>query len=176
MRQTAGSKSEQVLQPLKEKPPFSLPGPQGSFFLAQLRNNGCGPVIQPHEVMMTEQIKPKHQDSKVLPPPNAISLDSWDDAEKAPKAQVAILRSPTGDQRQTVLKDGNLRILKTLAKAPLYCASRVRISDRVLILKRDHGVNIRTDMYRAPEGSDCDRFGVYTLLDDVTFEDVGGAK
>lgn len=114
---------------------------------------------------MTEQTKKVDPESG--PPANATSILAWDDCVPTPKKDTVTLISPEGDERTITLTKGNLRILRTMQRSPVYCASPVRISDRVLILKRDYGVNIRTDMYAAKGGTECERFGVYTLLDTV---------
>lgn len=56
-----------------------------------------------------------------------------------------------------------LQVLETFEKSPLYCASPVRLSDVVMILKRDHGVDIVTTYHTEVGVPDPATFGVYAL-------------
>ena len=100
----------------------------------------------------------------------------WHHCEQAHGAETLRLRSPDGDEREVTLSRGNLRILKTLQRGPVFCASPVRLSDRILVLKRDFGVNIRTDMFSAGSGSNRESYGTNTLLDTVLPSHEGAAK
>lgn len=62
---------------------------------------------------------------------------------------------------------GNRVILDALLQRPLYCASPVRISDNVGILRNDYGVPIRLEMYDNDKATGRARFGVYFIGDGV---------
>jgi len=50
------------------------------------------------------------------------------------------------DNDRTTLIGKRLRqVLEALQKGPIFCASPVRLSDAVLILRRDYGVRIETE-------------------------------
>lgn len=97
------------------------------------------------------------------PAANTQSINRWEDTPKLTSPAEYEISQEHGETRVENLAKGNRRILEALMLCPIYCASRVRISDRVLILKRDYGVAIRTDMYTSDGTSECERFGVYTL-------------
>lgn len=114
--------------------------------------------------MSTEQ-KPEFE----LPPANAQRKNRWADFPKAAKVQNFKVRTLDGDERLVcVTGRGTVRVLLALVDGPLYCASPVRISDQVLLLKRDYGLSIRTETYSNDKETDRMRFGVYFLDDQVT--------
>ncbi len=80
--------------------------------------------------------------------------------DKAP-ARYAIQR-PDGAKVVTLAK-GNRIIMDALLQRPVYCASPVRISDRVCILRRDYGVPIDREMYEADPHTGGERYGVYFI-------------
>ena len=57
----------------------------------------------------------------------------------------------------------NRIILDALLKQPVYCASPVRSSDRVCILRHEYGVPITKEMYENDAATDRAKFGVYFL-------------
>ncbi|WP_073333838.1 hypothetical protein [Wenxinia saemankumensis] len=70
-----------------------------------------------------------------------------------------------GDKaRHAVLSKRNRQVLDALRQGPVYCASPVRLSDKVLILKRDYGLDIETIRI---DGDEEGRFGVYRLVSAV---------
>ena len=71
-----------------------------------------------------------------------------------------------GKPHFAVLSKRNRQVLDALRRGPLYCASPVRLSDSVLILKRDYGIDIETLLF---SGDGESRFGVYRLASDITF-------
>ena len=89
----------------------------------------------------------KNAESEILK--RALSRDAWSSFPTASGAETWELTLPGEVPRQVTLSKGNLRVFKAIQEAPLYCASRVRISDRVLILKRDYGGNITTHMFKS---------------------------
>lgn len=101
------------------------------------------------------------------PPRDAKHIRSWRDLPQTETRASYDLVSPTGEKRRISLKDGNRRVFEGLMQHPVFCASPVRLSDRVLILKRDFGVSIRTEMYSGDHATDSERYGVYFLDDDV---------
>lgn len=82
-----------------------------------------------------------------------------------------------GETRQIVLSKGNRIILDALMVQPVFCASPVRISDRVCILRRHYGVPITKEMYENDTATDSAKFGVYFLDGRVErLEADGGAE
>ncbi|RYH08828.1 hypothetical protein [Tropicimonas sp. IMCC6043] len=105
--------------------------------------------------------------SSTTPPKNAQRILSWADLPPAADSATYELISTTGETRTVTLKGGNRRVLEGLMRGPLYCASPVRVSDRVMVLKRDHGVTIRTEVFESDGTTECERFGIYFLDDEV---------
>ncbi|WP_425084025.1 hypothetical protein [Ruegeria profundi] len=104
-----------------------------------------------------------------LPPSNAQRKNRWADFPNAAKIQnFKVRNSDAGERLVCISGRGTIRVLLALIDGPLYCASPVRISDRVLLLKRDYGLSIRTETYSNDKETDRMRFGVYFLDDNVT--------
>lgn len=61
------------------------------------------------------------------------------------------------------------QVLEALMKGPLYCASPIRLSDNVLLLRNEYDVAIATDFYTDDSGPISTHFGIYTLTDSLVF-------
>lgn len=111
------------------------------------------------------------------PPANALRVEAWRDlpSDRAP-ARYKI----TGDDgavHQITLTKGNRIILDALINQPVYCASPVRISDRVCILRHEYRVPIIKEMFDNDAATDRAKFGVYFLNGRVErLSGKGGAK
>ena len=78
-----------------------------------------------------------------------------------------------GEQPSRVTLQKRLRqVLDLLRAGPVYCASPVRLSDIVHILKRDHGILVETTMYPGDPDTGAGSYGVYSLLSTVYPEPV----
>lgn len=75
-----------------------------------------------------------------------------------------------GKSKTVTLSKRLRQVLEALLCGPIRCASPVRLSDAVLILRRDYGLNIETDFHTDGEGDEAVTFGVYTLVDDVSLD------
>jgi hypothetical protein len=97
------------------------------------------------------------------PPANTLRVHAWRDlpSDRAP-ARYRIT-AEDGRTREITLTKGNRIILDALILQPVYCASPVRISDRVCILKRDYRVPIDKKMYDNDAATDRAKFGIYFL-------------
>ena len=97
------------------------------------------------------------------PPRNTLRVQSWRDLPK--ERSIARYEVPAADGKARVitLKSGNRVILDALIDRPLFCASPVRISDRVCILRHEYGVPIDREMYDGDDATDGQRFGVYFI-------------
>jgi hypothetical protein len=97
------------------------------------------------------------------PPANALRVAAWRDLPKnGAAARYKITREDGGVSVITLAK-GNRIILDALLKQPVYCASPVRISDRVCILRHEYSVPIIKEMYENDAATDRAKFGVYFL-------------
>ncbi len=110
------------------------------------------------------------------PPANALRVEAWRDLPKDGAAARYKITSEDGGVSVITLAKGNRIILDALLKQPVYCASPVRISDRVCILRREYSVPIIKKMYENDAATDRAKFGVYFLDGCVErLGDAGGA-
>ena len=99
------------------------------------------------------------------PPTNALSVNKWDDLPSAENPfRYRVEREGKRNRIVTVSKKRR-RVLEGLRKNPVMCASRARISDKVLHLKKQNHVDIETLEYSRSDG---EVFGVYYLRCNVT--------
>ena len=109
------------------------------------------------------------------PPANALRVERWSDMPKGTAPARYEVVSEDGKTKTFTLAKGNRIILDALIQQPVYCASPVRISDRVCILRRDYGVPITKEMYSNDTATDRAKFGVYFLGKGVRRIDGGAA-
>lgn len=109
------------------------------------------------------------------PPANALRVKRWADlpTETAP-AQYEITLADGTTSIIKLAKD-NRTLLAALINQPVYCASPVRISDRVCILRHEYGVPITKQMYANDKATGRAKFGVY-FLDAKARRVSGGVK
>lgn len=110
---------------------------------------------------MTTPNKITHQTDR--PPANALRVTRHADLPGATSPARYQITGEDGQTKTITLSKGNRVILDALIKQPVYCASPVRISDRVCILRRDYGVPITKEMYSNDAATDRAKFGVYFL-------------
>lgn len=73
-------------------------------------------------------------------------------------------------KRETItLSNRKRQVLDALMRAPVYCASPVRLSDIVLLLRNENGINIETEFFQENDGIENTRFGIYVLVDQVRY-------
>jgi hypothetical protein len=107
------------------------------------------------------------------PPSNALRVEAWRDLPEDTAPASYRVFDGEGEASTITLAKGNRIILDALIEQPIYCASPVRISDRVSILRRDYGVPITREMYENDAATDRARFGV-CFLDKSAVQKVGG--
>ena len=73
-----------------------------------------------------------------------------------------------GNCTTITLKNRKRQVLHALMESPIYCASPVRLSDIVLLLRGD-GIEIETEFFSENDGTENARFGVYVLTDQVRY-------
>lgn len=99
----------------------------------------------------------------VRPPADALRVQAWRDLPRDRAAARYKITCADGDFRLITLSKGNRIVLDALILQPLFCASPVRISDRVCILRHDYNVRIIKRMYENDAATDRAKFGVYFL-------------
>ncbi len=73
-------------------------------------------------------------------------------------------------KRETItLSNRKRQVLDALMCSPIYCASPVRLSDIVLLLRNENGINIETEFFQENDGIENTRFGIYVLVDRVRY-------
>lgn len=97
------------------------------------------------------------------PPANALRVKAWRDLPSDTKKARYKVTDRNGDTHTITVSKGSRRILDALIAGPVYCASPVRISDRVCILRHEYGVPIIKEMYENDAATDRSKFGVYFL-------------
>lgn len=122
---------------------------------------------------MTFQTKPNATTDR--PPANALRVSKWTDMPEATSLARYEITDIDGETKTITLAKGNRIVMDALIAQPVYCASPVRISDRVCILRRDYGVPITKEMYENDKATDRARFGVYFIGDGVRRIDGGAA-
>ncbi len=72
-----------------------------------------------------------------------------------------------GNSRVVTLAKRKRQIIELLMQGPVHCASPVRISDIVHILKREIGLDVETKMYPGNQATGAGSYGIYFLRSDV---------
>jgi hypothetical protein len=76
-----------------------------------------------------------------------------------------------------ILHKRRRQILELLMRGPVFCASTVRISDVVFVLKTKNGVDVKTECFPGDDMAGAGRFGVYYLHSSVArIDGVEGLK
>lgn len=122
---------------------------------------------------MPTQTKTDTETNAATPPSNALRVKALRDRPSQRTPARYQVTDNDGNTRTFTLAKGNRVILDALLKSPVYCASPVRVSDRVCILRREYGVPITIEMYQNDAATDRAKFGVYFIGDGV--ERIGGA-
>lgn len=112
-------------------------------------------------------------DQNSKPPANAKRVYRWADLPDASAPEMYRVSDPGQEPRVIVVSRHQRQVLEGLMTGPIYAASYCRISDQVLPLRRDHGVNIVCDMYSNDPETGRQRYGIYRLESQV--ERVGKA-
>ena len=110
----------------------------------------------------------QYEEANPKPPSNAKRV--FGNRDLPPHRGKARYRVTTADGRsfiRTVAKRKR-QVLEALMQAPVYCASPVRISDQVCIMKADDGIHIMTEMFR-DDRAPASVYGIYVLCDQVEY-------
>ena len=101
------------------------------------------------------------------PPPSAQRI--WRVADLPKHRDPAWYGIRTGDEpeRAYLLCKRQRQIMDLLIAGPVYCASPVRISDVVHILKRETGLAVETEFYPGDSETGAGTYGVYFLTSRV---------
>lgn len=97
------------------------------------------------------------------PPKNTRRVYAWKDLPSTHKPAQYRITDPGQEPRTITVSRRKRQVLEGLMLAPIHSASYCRLSDKVLPLRRDHGVDIECTLYKNDNDTGRDRFGVYTL-------------
>lgn len=100
-------------------------------------------------------------------PSNALRVFSWDQTPNLTKPAAYAVHNEGQEPQTIVVSKNTRRVLEALMTSPVYAASYCRISDKVLPLRRDHGVDIECVIYDSDLPTKRARFGVYFLKSKV---------
>lgn len=103
-----------------------------------------------------------------LPPANALRIYRWADLPNLTTPALYRVTDPGQEPREIYASKHKRQVLEGLMRSPLYAASYCRLSDQVLPLRRDDGVNIECKMYRGDADTGRQKFGIYFLVSKVT--------
>ncbi len=101
------------------------------------------------------------------PPPNAKRVYRWADLPLHTEQALYRVTDPGQEPRIIHAAKRKRQVLEGLMRSPVYAASYCRLSDQVLPLRRDDGVDIHCEMYRDDPETGRERYGVYFLRSKV---------
>jgi hypothetical protein len=95
------------------------------------------------------------------PPKDALRVHAWKDMSTETGPAKFEIPKADGSTKIITLSKGNRIVLDALIRQPILCASEVRVSDRVSILRNTYGVPITKKMYENDSVTGRAKFGVY---------------
>ncbi|WP_170545333.1 hypothetical protein [Ruegeria arenilitoris] len=101
------------------------------------------------------------------PPTNALRVYRWADLPNLTAPALYRVTDPGQEPREIYASKHKRQVLEGLMRSPLYAASYCRLSDQVLPLRRDDGVNIECKMYRGDADTGRQKYGIYVLVSQV---------
>ncbi|MEM9392799.1 MAG: hypothetical protein AAGA38_03015 [Pseudomonadota bacterium] len=96
-------------------------------------------------------------------PKDAKRVYRWADLPPRTDAATFVVDPDGADPRRITVSKRMRQVLEGLMRHPIYAASYCRIGDRVLPLRRDHGLEIVCTMYENDPETGRERYGVYEL-------------
>ncbi len=102
-----------------------------------------------------------------LPPENALRVYRWADLPNLTAPALYRITDPGQEPREIYASKHKRQVLEGLMRSPLYAASYCRLSDQVLPLRRDDGVNIECKMYRGDADTGRQKYGIYVLVSQI---------
>lgn len=98
-----------------------------------------------------------------IPSADAKRVSRWADLPDVSAPALFRVTDPDQEPREIVVAKHQRQVLEGLMHGPIYAASYCRVSDQVSMLRHDHGVNIRCDMFSDDRETGRSRYGVYFL-------------
>ncbi|WP_299899955.1 hypothetical protein [uncultured Ruegeria sp.] len=108
-----------------------------------------------------------------FPPTNALRVYRWADLPNLTAPALYRVTDPGQEPLEIYASKHKRQVLEGLIRSPLFAASYCRLSDQVLPLRRDDGVNIECKMYRGDADTGRQKFGIYFLVSKVELIETG---
>lgn len=103
----------------------------------------------------------KHEVKKA--PKNAQRIWRVSDLPKNRAPARYAITHENGKTETYVLDKRRRQVIDLLAQGPVYCASPVRLSDIVFLLKRETGLDVHTEFFPGDPDTGAGTYGVYFL-------------
>ncbi|MGK7652422.1 hypothetical protein ACSQ76_08405 [Roseovarius sp. B08] len=107
--------------------------------------------------------------TEATPPENTRWIISRHDLPLRRGGAYYAVQRAEGTRETLTLSNRKRQVLDALMRSPIYCASPVRLSDIVLLLRNENGINIETEFFQENDGIENTRFGIYVLVDQVRY-------
>jgi hypothetical protein len=104
----------------------------------------------------------------VIPPSSTQRIWRVADLPRSRGAAKYRIEDGNGQGGIVTLSKRRRQVMDLLMQGPVYCASPVRISDIVHLLKRETGVEVDTEYYPGDKETGDGTYGVYLLRSTVT--------
>lgn len=101
------------------------------------------------------------------PPANTKRVYRWGDLPNTKERASYIVEDSDGKTRKITVANHKRQVLEGLMVQPILAASYCRISDQVMPLRRDYGLNIICTLYQNDPETGREIYGVYTLHSQV---------
>lgn len=101
------------------------------------------------------------------PPSNTKRIYNWAGLKADTKPAKYLIENEGSEPFTITLSRRKRQVLEGLQQSPIMAASYCRISDQVLPLRRDYGVNIVCTIYQNDPETGREIYGVYTLVSKV---------
>lgn len=115
--------------------------------------------------MTTEQ--KKYAAPSETPPSDTKRIYQWTELSNRRKAATYVVETEGQKPRMFTASHHKRQVLEGLMRWPILAASYCRISDQVLLLRRDCGLEIICTVYPGDPVTGREKYGVYSLASDV---------
>lgn len=109
------------------------------------------------------------KETETKPPINTQWIISRSDLPSRRGSARYAVRQLDGTYETIILSNRKRQVMDALIRRPIYCASPVRLSDIVLLLRRENGIDIETEFFQENDGIENTRYGIYVLIDRVRY-------
>lgn len=116
---------------------------------------------------MSSTTKLQYAEPGAKPPPNTKRVYKWADLPHDTKPARFVVENDGQEPRTITVSRHKRQVLEGLMKQPILAASYCRVSDQVLPLRRDCGLDIVSTIYRNDPETGREIYGVYTLASNV---------